>query len=116
MRLGGGVIPREFEAKAKEEEEEEESKSRGVSRSGGLEESGRARRETLRRRGGVSCDMLDMYAYEEGAQGRKTYLIIIFCSVIVLVLTVSFDFIHFLSLLTNHLHTQRLMLLLIWIG
>ena len=110
MRLGGGVIPREFEAKAKEEEEEEESKSRGVSRSGGLEESGRARRETLRRRGGISCDMLDM----EGAHGRKTYLIIIFCSVIILVLTVSFDFIHFLSLLTNHLHTQRLMLLLVW--
>jgi hypothetical protein len=70
VRLGGGVIAREFEAKAKEEEEEDESKRRGVSRSGGLEERGRARRDMLRRRGGVSCDILVMYV-DRGAQGRS---------------------------------------------
>lgn len=64
-------MAREFEGKAKEEEEEEdESKRRGVSRSGGLEERGRARRETLRRRGGA-CDILVMYVDWEGAQGRS---------------------------------------------
>lgn len=57
MRLAGGVMAREFEGKAKDDKEEDESKRRGVSRSGGLEERGRARRETLRRRGGVSCNV-----------------------------------------------------------
>lgn len=71
MRLGGGVIAREFEGKVKGDEEDDESKRRGVSRSGGLEERGRARREMLRRRGGVSCGMLAMYVDREGAQGRS---------------------------------------------